>query len=317
MINLDAPYLKYAFITYPIPIKGYRYDPYLFFTEKYLEANKVDNCYHFWLADKTANALLHCCTHIVKDEAISISKATFGGIEGIKGLRDEDEDYFLSKVFQFLHNEGVKKVTFRLAPEIYNDYASNNYRKLLERNGFEKKITEIDNYLVVSSTSFREGLDASEKNKLNKAEKNGIVCEQLTGNDFDSFYSLLAENRAKKGYPVTMDSDSLKHMIATFPDDYLLFGARHGDKLVAAVLSIKLHPAILYNFYMADDYDYRSYSPLVMLNGYIYEFAQQSQIGLIDLGISTENGIVNQGLLDFKHHLGAQDCEKLQVQKSL
>ena len=47
-----------------------------------------------------------------------------------------------------------------------------------------------------------------------------------------------------------------------------------------------------------------------MLVGKIYEYCQQNGIAVLDLGISSENGILNEGLFNFKKNLGSETSNK-------
>ena len=107
-----------------------------------------------------------------------------------------------------------------------------------------------------------------------------------------------------------MTYDDLYKTISLLADKYLLFGVFDDKKLIAASVSIRISKSILYNFYHADDFSYRSTSPMVMLIKEIYQYCQQNDIRLLDLGISTETGKINEGLFKFKKALGCSTSEK-------
>ena len=92
--------------------------------------------------------------------------------------------------------------------------------------------------------------------------------------------------------------------------EYLSKGVMDNDKLIAAAISVRVSKEILYNFYHADEFTYRSSSPMVMLIKEIYEYCQRNKIQILDLGISTKNGLINQGLFNFKKSLGCSVTEK-------
>jgi len=74
---------------------------------------------------------------------------------------------------------------------------------------------------------------------------------------------------------------------------------------------------VLYNFYHDHSGDYDHLSPVVLLNEGLYNFCQRNKIGLLDLGTSNIDDKVNESLLAFKLHLGAQPSRKLTFFKTL
>ena len=82
------------------------------------------------------------------------------------------------------------------------------------------------------------------------------------------------------------------------------------DMLIAVGVTIKINQDILYTFYLADNQQYLKYSPTIYLLSGIYEYCQQENIKLLDLGIATDKGILNEGLARFKRSLGGKLSQK-------
>lgn len=114
-----------------------------------------------------------------------------------------------------------------------------------------------------------------------------------------------------------MSLEGLQNMFTLFPDEYLLFGVFDEEKMIAASVSIKVCQRILYCFYIGDDLEYRSQSPVTVLVAGIYEYCRVNNFFVLDLGLSTEKGIVNKGLYTFKKSFGAVESPKLTFVKKL
>jgi hypothetical protein len=114
-----------------------------------------------------------------------------------------------------------------------------------------------------------------------------------------------------------MSLDNLSKMFVEFPEEYMLFGVFHDERLVATAVCIEVNSDILYCFYLGDTLSYRSYSPVTFLVQGIYDFCQSRQFKMIDLGISTDKGIMNNGLYNFKKSFGSMDSVKLTFFKQL
>ena len=113
---------------------------------------------------------------------------------------------------------------------------------------------------------------------------------------------------------------TLKDIEATFerfPDEYLLFGVFDKNKMVATSVSIKVNSKILYCFYIGDALTYRAYSPVTKLVDGIYRYCQVHYFKLLDLGLSSDKGVLNQGLYAFKKTFGTFDSHKLTYLKQL
>ena len=113
-----------------------------------------------------------------------------------------------------------------------------------------------------------------------------------------------------------MTKEKLFLLASTFKEIHL-FGTYDIDVLIATSISIQVTPSTLYNFYMADDYKYKSYSPLVTLNGFIYDWCITKKVSTLDLGTVSIKGVINTGLESFKKHLGGIKSEKITLSKNL
>lgn len=243
---------------------------------------------------------------IINNTAISLQQTPFGGVDVTSGVSESDLLFFLEQVLLVLKKRTISSVELRLPPVSYFPSLIVLQETVLQQVGFKTITQEINCHLTVStSTTFWSMLHASEKNKRNKCFKKGFTVQELSKLAFDTVYDLIAENRKMKGYPMTMARERLKNVVTSF-NEYHLFGCFDGDKLIACTVSIEVNSSILYNFYMADSMSYRSFSPLVFLNEYVYNWCVSNQFTQLDLGTVSVDGVINEGLFSFKKNIGAQ-----------
>lgn len=248
------------------------------------------------------------CFSINRNQAISGHQATFGAIDAVLPLASETAKYFLEQVCVSLGKDGVQVVIIKHWPECYVDSISLN--EIFSEVGFREINSEINQHLVVQEEEFARLIKKNERKKLKQSMNHGYTFKKLLIADLPDVYQLVTETRTRKRYPVSMTYDKLEETIKLLPDKYLLFGLFDQNKLIAASVSIRISHEILYNFYHADEINYRSTSPLVMLIHGIYLYCQQNSIKILDLGVSSENGLVNQGLFNFKKNLGCVSSAK-------
>jgi hypothetical protein len=185
----------------------------------------------------------------------------------------------------------------------------------LHESGFTIKYEDITQAIPIQSGAMR--LNTHKMRRLRKAEVSGFSFRELSLNFLEEGYSLIVGSRENKGYPITMSMKELEDMFALFPSEYLLFGVFDKHKLISVSVSIKVNTEILYCFYIGDDLAYRSHSPVTYLIHGIYEYCRSNHFKLLDLGISTDKGILNKGLYTFKKTFGSVDSPKLTFVKQL
>ena len=74
---------------------------------------------------------------------------------------------------------------------------------------------------------------------------------------------------------------------------------------------------ILYNYLPASIDEYKAFSPMVMIMENVYNYAKKEQYSFIDLGISSINGVLQKGLIQFKERIGGVFSEKTTFSKIL
>jgi hypothetical protein len=261
----------------------------------------------FYTLNQEEKPIARICFTIEHDEAISGLQATFGSIDSDLPLSIDRAVYFLGQVCDLLKSE-VEKISIKHWPECYDN--SNNWQMIFEKAGFNIVNRETDQYLKVTEKDYYQVVNRNQLSNLKQARDKGYTFSTLDIHKLPIVYGLIKRTLERKGYPVSMTHEDLYKTISLLPERYLLFGVMDNDKLIAAAISVRVSKEVLYNFYHADEFNYRSTSPMVMLIKEIYEYCQRNEIQILDLGISTENGLINQGLFNFKKSLGCYATEK-------
>lgn len=243
--------------------------------------------------------------------AHSLPGASFGGIAVQGKVSRLDVVTFYKQVFSLLRSHRVTTLKVTSFPSCYDTHIFQWQDDVFKSLKNKTICTETNAWLnACDRFQFRAQLHRSEKNKLNKAHKAGLVCEQLPGYTLPLAYKVVEKNRKASDYPVTMKEEALAKLLHLMPDAYRLFGVWLENTLVATGVCIQVLPDVLYTFYLADDHEYRQYSPTVLLVEYICDYAARMGCRIVDLGTASLNGEMNEGLFDFKAHLGAEFCPK-------
>lgn len=246
----------------------------------------------------------------------SLDKSPFGGFVLAPSATKAGIEQVVKTMLEYFHKNRIDAVTIRCFPETYAPDESFMVLEVLQASGFIIKYLDIAQLIHVSS-SHDLGLNVHRKRRLKKCREKGFSFQQLTANSLNDAYQLIVESRERKGYPVTMTLPALAAMFDRFPEHYLLFGVFDNQVMIAASVAIRVNDRILHCFYIGDRLSYRSYSPVTLLMQGIYDFCSQRDFRLIDLGISTDKGEMNEGLFSFKKSLGCVASRKLTFHKNL
>ncbi len=232
-----------------------------------------------------------------EDSMVSLPSSSFGGL----CLRDGRDAYF-SEILSEVKFLNLKRIVF--APEIYGVCPS------IDSIKDYSPIEDLTVYLTLKG-SFYDKLEVSDRRRYKMCRDRNFRCEELSLVDLFDVHVMILDTKNRKGYPGTLSFDELKKMFELFPKEYRAFGCYDKEVLVAVVVNIKVNNYIFYNFYVGDKLDYRKVSPLVYLFGEVYDYVKSEGGRILDLGLSSNNGVVNEGLHSFKLKLDGEVSKKI------
>jgi hypothetical protein len=292
--------------------------PPLFWRSSYLElqsetaffAGVTNSGFYLESRDETAFR-----TWIVVDNQISTFKspcrATFGGCWAFN-LKDLKEDC-ITIISQLAkrHPEMVH-ITVYLPPEFAFPFDPILMFNVFESLGSRVVYTDIDYWISPLNWSESSMSKGNQKKLRQWISSNGQISEVSLSN-FESVYQVILENRHSLGVEPSISAGDLENLMLNFKDEYKLYsGTVDGDIAVVAI-TVQVHPRIKYVFFWADKLQYRHLSPVVAMCAHLVNTCLISNIDFLDLGISTERGIENPGLMRFKANLGALPSPKHQI----
>lgn len=216
-----------------------------------------------------------------------------------------------------LRAEGIDRLTIVLPPAVYDadDHAESVH--VLARAGFTTCAVDLDYAVEVRAEPLDARMNSGNRYVARTAERHGLAFRVLTSGERAEAYAVNAENRAKRGYPLTMTLDALLAMEDRFPARVLWFGVFHESRMIAASVSLVIDPERIYVFYWGEVRGAEKLSPVTVLAQGIYRECQRRGARLLDVGISTVHGAPNHGLIAYKRNLGCTASLKLTFTKDL
>lgn len=239
----------------------------------------------------------------------SLGRSPFGGfVLPMEISSDYNLNNLLDQIETYADTHKITSIQIRCCPVIYQSAFMDNVSLALQKNGYSVMYHDITQIITVSPTD--PHFNTHRKRRLRSCLAEGFTFQLLNKTKLPEAYKLIVESRAHKDYPVTMSLNDLATMFELFPKEYILMGVYDRKQLIATAVVIQVSPTILYCFYIGDALSYRKYSPVTLLMANIYRYSQSTGAGIIDLGISTDCGVLNAGLYEFKKSLGAIDSMK-------
>jgi hypothetical protein len=245
----------------------------------------------------------------------SLGKSPFGSFHVRPPATVSHIIELITKIEESCHELGIVNLTIRSFPEIYSPEESELINRALRESGFTLAFKDISQVIPISGHEMT--LNVHKKRRIRKASELGFHFIEIPEDNLAEAYTLFVESRESKGYPVSMTLDNLRDMFKRFRNEYLLFGVFDKKKMIAASVCIKINKKILYCFYIGDHLPYRSESPVTFLVAGIYEYCRKNNFELLDLGLSTDKGVLNKGLYAYKKTFGSMDSYKLTFEKKL
>lgn len=239
-----------------------------------------------------------------KERWYSPFSSPFGGLE-FKGKLDESSLMKALRELQILLNEPIQ---ITLPPTVYNDRFNLVEKDAYLRSGWEILYTDL-NYHLDLTRDFESNLHRNARKNLKKAfssdhrflkaEDESLKCE---------VYRIIETNRKEKGYPLKMSFEQILQTGKVVPMDYFLLEIQ--GKASASALVYQLNKSVAMIVYWGHLEEAAEFRPVNLLAHYLFNYYHSNGFEILDIGPSSEYGVLNEGLANFKLSLGCIQTEK-------
>jgi len=250
--------------------------------------------------------------------ARSPGQASFGGVQLAPGLPAAALPPLLAAAEAALRQRGQRQLEIRGYAFCYDFDGAAALAEALRQRGYAVVQAE-ESYYLDTRRDYAAHLHRSERKRLRKCHRHGLVVEQEPPLLLPAAYEFIAACRQERGQALPLPLPRLEALFRTFPRQHFLFSVRRpSGEWVALTLAIRASERVLYNFYHASPVAVNDLSPVVLLNEGLHGFARANELAVVDLGTSTlPSGPPHASLLEFKRHLGGVASLKLTWHKAL
>lgn len=262
--------------------------------------HRTSGAFHLQLVDEARGYAAAACSFAPDADGVwrSPLRGSFGGLALAE---DVDGAPLLEEAERRL--SGDARVV--LPPLAYAPEALARELNLFLRRGWTICRHELTQGIPLGADEFAGVVRKEKRRKLNLCRREGVVARQLAPTELEQAYAVMAESRARRGYPLSMTWPEMARMAEAFPNDVLGFGAERDGGLIAAAICVRIDAAVLYAFYYGDRPGHEALNPVLPVLAAAYEHWRARGGRLLDLGASTIDGAPNESLLAFKRSLGA------------
>jgi len=274
--------------------------PHPFISEKFIDLNshKVDRI--VWLVDDSRTANMGLIAGVRNGTISSPFSAPFGGFHFKKdNIYISEIDRFVNSLEAYAITEEIKRIEIILPPFIYDGTFNSKIINSLIRNGYHNHIPELTNWIDL--TVFDENFtQKNSREYYRQALRNGLRFS-ITADESEKkmVYDVVAENRARFGRHIFMTFDDIIATGDLWPVDFFKVTTSSGT-LVASAIFYRFDSGICYAVFWGDNEEGRQLRAMDLLAFNLWSYYKKLGFRYVDLGISTERGIPNEGLLRFK-----------------
>lgn len=286
----------------------------------FLELNKsrVDRI-HYLLGKDKRNRLTLAIGEIDGEWKAPFS-APFSNIIPLrKDITLENLYDFISQLVEYVRKQNGKRIDLYFPANIYDEHLNSRVMNALLGCGFSIQYEDV-NYSFdlenIDVETYDLFINSKARNKLRIALKSGITFIKCENNsEIEEAYDVIAENRASKGYPLRMSKELLLETLSVVNHDCFLVKI-NGESIASAVV-YRITSNVAQVIYWGDKPGFTEYKPINFLAYRLIEYYKNLEFMILDVGISTDKGVPNFGLCNFKESIGCNPSSKFRFIKIL
>ncbi|WP_422361690.1 GNAT family N-acetyltransferase [Reichenbachiella sp.] len=279
----------------------------LFDDQIYLDANSIQKTFVYeW---KESECKINITFSQEDHLAISLPKAPYAGFNIEGSLSQTAMDKMTTDLKEKLSKRGIQKAIVRQRPEFEPTPEFQIIHDGLVRHKFS--YTKEANQFVFLGQDFEQNLHPMQLRKIKKCQQEQLIFSKEDPSKIQEVHSFLTSCRNQQGLEINIDNQSLKQLFLKLPRSYECYTVRNCEqKILAATILVLVNDQILYNYLPGFDRVYKSLSPLSYLLFQLYHDLRDRNYEIFDLGISSIDGELQNGLFTYKKRMGAEQSDR-------
>jgi len=271
------------------------------------------NSIHY-LAFKDSKIQIGIVLAETENRLISPVSAPFGGFNITKpSISISTIETVISCLEDYAINRN-KNIEITLPPFFYSSDFISKCIFVFEKSKFKVSYVDLNYQIQIDlSQEYSEIIDYNAKRNLKISSNTKYSFTKVTSlSDIERAFEIIKINRETKGYPLRMTLENVLNTIKIIPADFFILEML--GKEIAAAQVFHVANNIVQVIYWGDIPGFNEYKPMNELAYRIYEYYKNQNIKIIDIGPSSESGIANYGLCEYKESIGCSVTLKYKFQ---
>jgi len=275
-------------------------DPHPFLSRKFLDLNKSKVDRIICLVNDSSKPSIGLIAGIKDGYLLSHFSAPFGGFHFSHELIYVSViNEFIQNLLYYIKTNGFSGIKITLPPNIYHQTMNSKLINSLFYSEFKLKTIDITSWIDLELFENRYNVKTSREH-LNQAYHNDLNFNLLTQTDKkQEAYELIMLNRKLKNRPIYMTFADLEKLNSILNIDYFAVQDKN-NQINASAIIYRTHKSIVYLVFWGDNKIGRPQRAMDFCIFNLLNYYKQCGYKYLDIGISTEKGIPNEGLLRFK-----------------
>jgi hypothetical protein len=223
----------------------------------------------------------------------------------------------ISLLDEYLINNKFNKVQITLPPSFYHQnlisniifsFWQSNYSLILDDNHF----FHTKDYIKYENNTIRKGV----RYNIKVATKYGLIFKRASTNEECAIcYQVIKKNKTIRNHPLRLTFEEINEMKNLINIDFFL--VYYEEIPIASSIVYNYTFSLAHIIYWGDLPEYNCYYPMNFLALNIFRYYRDKKVEIIDLGNSSEKGVANFGLSNFKEIIGCTSAIKFTFFKIL
>ncbi|MGL4993322.1 MAG: hypothetical protein ACRC6R_04215 [Bacteroidales bacterium] len=214
-------------------------------------------------------------------------------------------DQALSLLKEYASNQG-KRLTITLPPVNYDRDLISKMVSSFSRLGFIQESVDLSYYIpTCDPQSYRERLKRNARKNLSRSESSDLsFIVAQSDSEKVLAYDVIKHNRQSKGYPLRMSYEDIIMTSSVVRINFFLI--MRASEAIASAIVFDVTDRISQVVYWGNIESYSDMRPMNFLAIKLVEHYHYRGVDILDIGPSTEDGLPNYGLCEFKSSIGCE-----------
>lgn len=296
------------------------YPYHIFGSAEFSELNKYKVEDVHYLLFKNGKYRLGIAGGIRSNTFYSPFSAPFGGFIFLnEDIKINYIDEALDLLIEWLKENKVFNINITLPPIIYNKSLISKQINSLFRAGFDIKNIDLNYSFKIEkfTNEYSQFIRNNARKNLKIALNQNLSFKKCdTIDEIKSAYEVIKINRSEKGYPLRMSFDNILTTIKLINADFFIVKNINGLSIASAIV-FHTSKDIAQIIYWGDLFEFSNLKTMNFLSFKVFEYYNNINLKVIDIGPSTENSVPNFGLCEFKESIGCDITTKVSFVKNL